>query len=171
MAKAKKGKEPVGRPTKYQPAYAEQAYKLCLLGSTDADMASFFNVSESTINLWKLSHIEFSESIRDGKKIADMEVASSLYKGAIDRVVTKQQAIKVKEIKYNEQGKKISEAEKVEIVELEDFLPSDFRNAQFWLKNRHSDIWRDKQEFDHTSQGDKINSVTIFQLPDNGRNE
>ena len=37
----------MARPTKYQEAYAEQARKLCLLGYTDAELADFFEVSES----------------------------------------------------------------------------------------------------------------------------
>ena len=44
-------------------AYAEQARKLCLLG-TDAELADFFEVSESTINNWKFDYPEFSESIK-----------------------------------------------------------------------------------------------------------
>jgi len=42
-----------GRPTKYDEKYNEQAYKLCLLGASDKDMADFFQVTESTLNLWK----------------------------------------------------------------------------------------------------------------------
>ncbi|MCV5597561.1 hypothetical protein OFN66_28085, partial [Escherichia coli] len=47
-----------------QEAYAEQARKLCLLGYTDAELADFFEVSESTINKWKLDYPKFSESIK-----------------------------------------------------------------------------------------------------------
>lgn len=54
----------MARPTKYQEAYAEQARKLCLLGYTDAELADFFEVSESTINKWKLDYPEFSESLK-----------------------------------------------------------------------------------------------------------
>ncbi len=54
----------MARPTKYQEAYAEQARKLCLLGYTDAELADFFEVSESTINKWKLDYPKFSESIK-----------------------------------------------------------------------------------------------------------
>lgn len=57
----------MARPTKYQEAYAEQARKLCLLGYTDAELADFFEVSESTINKWKLDYPEFSESIKKGR--------------------------------------------------------------------------------------------------------
>lgn len=39
-----------GRPTDYREEYNEQAYKLCLLGATDAELGDFFNVTEQTIN-------------------------------------------------------------------------------------------------------------------------
>jgi hypothetical protein len=68
-----------GRPTDYRPEYNEQAYKLCLLGHTDAELAAFFDVQESTINNWKLAYPEFLESIKKGKDIADSEVAAKLY--------------------------------------------------------------------------------------------
>ncbi|MBL3206262.1 terminase, partial [Klebsiella pneumoniae] len=42
----------MGRPSKYKPEFAEQAKKLAVLGATDAQMADFFEVSVSTINLW-----------------------------------------------------------------------------------------------------------------------
>ena len=54
---------PVGRPSKYDPdTMDEQVFKLCLLGATDEEMADFFNVALSTLNLWKKEHPEFSES-------------------------------------------------------------------------------------------------------------
>ena len=48
-----------GRPTLFKEEYLEQAYKLCLLGATDADLADFFGVDEDTINLWKRTHKDF----------------------------------------------------------------------------------------------------------------
>lgn len=55
---------------------------MCLLGATDAQMAAALDVSESTLNLWKLKHPGFSESIRQGKDLADGKVAESLFKVA-----------------------------------------------------------------------------------------
>jgi hypothetical protein len=69
----------VGRPSDYKPEYADQARKLCLLGATDKELAEFFNVVESTINLWKKEHPEFSESIKAGKDVADTLVVERLY--------------------------------------------------------------------------------------------
>ena len=145
----------VGRPSKYNDAYTEQAYKLCLLGATDKDLADFFDVTETTINNWKLEFVEFFESIRKGKKIADMEVANSLYQTTQDRVVFEQVPFKTKNVYWNDEGKRVEE-EKVEIIEVEKIIPADFRSQQFWLKNRSSNNWRDKQEVDHTTQGKPI---------------
>jgi hypothetical protein len=46
----------------------------------------------------------------------------------------------------------------------------DVRAQIFWLKNRRPDLWRDKQEIDHTADGEKMSYVKIFELPDDGRN-
>ena len=46
----------------------------------------------------------------------------------------------------------------------------DVRAQIFWLKNRQPKLWRDKQEIDHKSGDGKMGVVTIFELPDDGRN-
>jgi len=46
----------VGRPTDYKEDFNEQAYKLCLLGAIDKDLADFFDIAESTLNEWKLKY-------------------------------------------------------------------------------------------------------------------
>lgn len=127
----------MARPTAYKKEYAEQARKLCLLGATDVDLAEFFDVAKSTINLWKKKHPEFSDSIKKGKMIADAEVAESLFKRAIG-------------IEYTE--KKVRTDGKKEIKEVtKKLIPPDPTAAIFWLKNRQKEHWRDKQEIDHKS--------------------
>jgi hypothetical protein len=141
-------KKSIGRPTKYKPEYPQQAYKLCLLGATDKDLAAFFEVNEDSIHEWKKVYPEFSESIREGKKIADMEVVSALFNSAKDRIVIEQQAVKLRTVSWKN-GKKC-EDERVELIEVQKVIPSDFRSQQFWLKNRQSETWRDKQEVQHS---------------------
>lgn len=150
MAKGKKqeGKNPEGRPTKYDPAFAKQAMKICLLGATDNEIADFFEVSVATINNWKKEYPEFLESIKEGKKNADLNVVTALYESAQDRIVKEQQAIKVRSVSLKD-GKRV-EDERVELVEVEKVIPADFRSQQFWLKNRQPDKWRDKQEIQHS---------------------
>lgn len=69
--------------TKYKKEYAEQARKLCLLGLIDEDLAAFFEVAESTLNLWKKKHPEFKQAIHDGKLLPNAEVADAVYKSAL----------------------------------------------------------------------------------------
>lgn len=126
-----------GRPSAYREEFAEQARKLCLLGATDKELADFFEVSEATINNWKLAHYEFLESIKRGKQIADGEVADRLYQRAMG-FVAPDVDIRVIENKIVE-------------TPLEKYYPPDTAAAIFWLKNRQKDKWREKQDVNHTS--------------------
>lgn len=125
---------PVGRPTKYMEAMADQAFKYCLLGATDAQLAEFFGVEESTINNWKLEHPEFLESIKKGKEEADARVAQSLYHRALG---------------YEHEDVDIKAWQgDVIITPITKHYPPDTTAAIFWLKNRRKDDWRDKTEQD-----------------------
>lgn len=125
---------PGGRPSDYCDEYVEQAYKLCLLGATDKEMADFFRVSESTLNLWKQEHEEFSESIRAGKVYADANVAERMYQRAMG---------------YSHEAVKIfmpaGSSEPVYAPYTEHY-PPDTPAASLWLRNRQSGKWRDRQE-------------------------
>lgn len=133
----------VGRPTDYREEYNKQAYKLCLLGSTDKDLSDFFEVSEVTINAWKNEFPEFLKSIKAGKQQADANVAGRLYKRALGFVapdiITAQKDGVITDMK-----------------EIQKHYPPDTTAAIFWLKNRQPKLWRDKQDIEHS--GDiKIN--------------
>lgn len=122
-----------GRPTDYKTEYNEQVYKLCLLGATDAELAGFFDISESTLNLWKKKHVEFSESIKKGKQVADATVAEKLYHRAIGyehpEIIT-----------ASYQGEITDEKEVTK------HYPPDPVAAIFWLKNRQPQKWRDNKD-------------------------
>jgi transposase len=122
----------VGRPTLYRPEYPKQAAKLCLLGATDKELSEFFEVSESTINLWKQEYPEFSESIKRGKVLADAQVAEKLFYRATG---------------YTCHDSHISNyLGKITVTPIKKHYPPDTTAAIFWLKNRQKDKWRDKQE-------------------------
>ena len=48
-------------------------------------------------------------------------------------------------------------------------MPGDVTSQIFWLKNRRPDKWKDKQELDHTTGGDKITGFTV--IIDDGKKE
>lgn len=121
----------MGAPTLYREEYDKQAYKLTLLGSTDKDLADFFEVTETTINNWKNEHPNFFESIKKGKDLADAKVAERLYKRALGY---EQKEDKI----FNDNGTPL-------IVPTVKHYPPDPTSAIFWLKNRQPKKWRDKQ--------------------------
>lgn len=127
---AKKG----GRPSTYRPKYAKQAYKLCLLGATDAELADFFGVNERTINRWKIAHEDFCQSLKAGKQEADATVAERLYRRALG---------------YRHRAVKIVADAKTgteHVVPYTEHYPPDTTAAIFWLKNRRPEQWRDRHD-------------------------
>lgn len=153
-----------GRPTDYKEAYCEQVEKLCKLGATDAEIAEFFCVAESTINLWKLKHAQFSESIKKGKILADGNIADRLYQRAMG---FEHDSEEIKIIYDKETSQQI-----IERVPIRKIYPPDTAAAIFWLKNRQKKKWRDKQEQGFTDgEGNDVNPVQIFKIPDNGRDD
>ena len=138
----------VGRPTKYnRDFHPKQVLKYALLGLTDKQIAGVFEISESTLNLWKNEYPEFSESIRAGKTDADANVASTLYKRSLGHTQKKQFAFKVKA--YDEKDRLI---EKVEIVEVEEYYPPSDSAINLWLTNRQRVNWGNKSEVEHSGE-------------------
>jgi len=130
----------MARPSKYKEEYAEQAYKLCLLGATDKDMADFFDVDEATINRWKEAHPEFCESLKRGKTMADATVAQKLYHRAIG-------------YEHPEVITATFQGQITDTLEVTKHYAPDPTAAIFWLKNRQPQLWRDKQQTELTGEG------------------
>ena len=131
-----------GRPTSYKPEYAKQAEKLAQFGHTDKELASFFSVSERTLNRWKLKYSEFCHSLKTGKHYADERVERALYQRAVGYDYLEEKIVTTK----GAGGK-----EKTHVVRLEKHQPSDVTAAIFWLKNRRPKEWRDSKHIDHSA--------------------
>jgi DNA-binding XRE family transcriptional regulator len=140
MVKRKKNsgkkKNKGGRPTKYSSLYADQVYRLALLGATDQQMAEIIGVSKRTFDYWKKKHKQFLHSLKRGKEKADAKIAHSLYQRALGYehkdtyfATHKGQIISKTYIKH---------------------YPPDTTACIFWLKNRQRDKWRDKQQREHS---------------------
>lgn len=132
-----------GRNSAYQPEYADQARKLCLLGFTDSELARFFEVTERTINNWKDQHPAFFHALREGKEWADAQVADSLYRRATGEEIIVEKAMKKADGSY-------------EAVRLKQFVPGDVGAQKLWLTNRRGQNWRDKQDVEHSGFIDTI---------------
>jgi transcriptional regulator with XRE-family HTH domain len=134
----------VGRPTKYRAEYAEQVFKLCLLGATDEQLADFFGVAVSTIYEWTNGEAEFSEARRKGKEEADANVAQALYHRALG---------------YTHPEEKIFHSDG-DIIRADTikYYPPDTAAAFIWLKNRAG--WVDKKEITGADGGPVQITVT-----------
>jgi len=136
-------------PTKYKPEFAKQAFKLCLLGATDIELAAFFEVSVRTIDQWKLEHKEFTAALKTGKHEADSKVAHKLYERAIG---------------YTSNEVTVQSPNKKKVVTKE--VAPDVTAQIFWLKNRQKENWRDKHsyEFDYEKLTDEQLNYMVEKL-------
>lgn len=130
----------MGRPSKFDSLDLDKVRKVASKGWTDAEMADFFEVTEQTWNNWKLAHEDFFESLKEWKAEADLRVERSLYERAIGYSHPEDKI-------FNDGGEPL-------VVPTRKNYPPDTTAAIFWLKNRQSGNWRDKQETEHTVSDD-----------------
>jgi len=134
----------MGRPSKFDCIDMDQVRKLVEYGHDDKFCASFFGITERTWNNWKKDHPDFFQSLKDWKATADEHVERALFEKARG---------------YSHPEDKIFGNGLV--IETVKHYPPDTTAAIFWLKNRQVERWRDKQEVDHTTKGDKLSSPQI----------
>lgn len=142
----------MGRPSKYKEEFAEQAQKLCRLGAIDKELADFFDISEVTLNAWKKEHKGFLKSLKEGKELADAEVADKLFKRATG---------------YSHDDVHISNYQgSITITPIIKNYAPDTTACIFWLKNRRPDLWRDKTDIGvNVPDSDELLKAISSKLP------
>lgn len=144
-----------GRPSEYRDEYAEQARKLAVLGATDQEIADFFEIDVRTVYRWKHDHEAFCQALKAGKEIADERVERSLYQKAI--------GYEQDEVKIFMPGGALEPV----YAPFRAKIAADTTAAIFWLKNRRSQEWRDKQDHEHTGpNGGPIETSSKISLGD-----
>lgn len=135
----------------YDASIPERAYRLCLLGLKNEELAISFGVSERTISNWMDRYPEFRRAVVKGREEADAKVAQSLYKRAIG---------------FEHDDVHISAWKgEVLITPIRRYYPPDTTAAIFWLKNRQRDKWADvwKMEFEgNINYTDEQNNLQDF---------
>lgn len=106
-------------------------------GLIDEEICEKLGVGKTTFYKWKKEKTEFAEALKKGKEVVDRQVENALLKAALG-------------YEYEEQAL----TNKGEVVMLRKYQPPNTTAAIFWLKNRKPDVWRDKQQLEHTGKDD-----------------
>lgn len=113
-------------------------------GATDEIIYKKLGIGKDAFYRYKKEKKEFSDALKKGKEIVDIEVENALLKKALGFKETVKKAVKVKRVEYDN-GRRELEKEEVVMVNEEVYVPPDTASIVFWLKNRRPDKWRDKQ--------------------------
>ena len=124
-------------------------------GLTNEQIMKNLGIGRDSFYRYKDKYSEFSDALKKGKEVADIEVENALFKRAVGYKY-KEVIKEVKEI----DGKKSTYVKEV-IKE----MPGDVGAQIFWLKNRKSSKWKDKQDIDIE---DNNVSITINGVKRNG---
>ncbi len=115
-------------------------------GLTNEQIAHNIGITAKTLYEWLNKYCEISDSLKKGKEVVDFEVENALLKRALGYTIT------IREEKLDKYGD-------VHELEREVHIPADVTAQIFWLKNRKSKVWREKQEVVDTT--DKAKKVII----------
>lgn len=141
----------MARPSKFRPEFVEQARKLCQLGATAPDLATFFNVAVSTVKLWQVEHKAFSDALKVGKATADRLVEQSLFRRALG-------------YEHDETDLRVVGTKLVK-TPLRKHYPPDTTAAIFWLKNRKPKEWRDRHQHELTGAAGRTLAQELAAMP------
>lgn len=128
-----------GRPPKYNPDMLPFVAAMARLGATYDEVAKAFGVTKQAVHRWMDAHPEFAAVFKEGADHADNMVEQSLFKRACG---FSHEAVKI----FNDQGQAL-------VVPYTEQYPPDTTACIFWLKNRRSAKWRDKQVVEMEGEG------------------
>lgn len=103
-------------------------------GFTDEQIATKIGISKQTFYDWKKKYPDFSDSLKKGKEIVDIQVENALLKRALG-------------YEYVEYSEECSEDGIKKKKTVKHVIP-DTTAQIFWLKNRRADLWRDKRDLE-----------------------
>lgn len=109
-------------------------------GLTDEQIASNMGIATSTLYNWKNEHLEILEALKKGKEVVDIQVENALLKRALGYT-------------YKETTSECDKDGELKVTKVvtKEVVP-DTTAQIFWLKNRRPDLWRDKQNIEHSGQ-------------------
>lgn len=115
-------------------------------GLTQQQIADNLGINVDTLIEYKKKYPDFSEALKKGKEVVDIEVENALLKRALGYTITL----------YEE---KVDKDGCVHNLKKDVHVPGDTTAQIFWLKNRKPKNWKDKQNSENTS--DDVNNRII----------
>lgn len=141
-----------GRKSKYetnvQPRLLEIA-AWCRDGLDDKQIAEKLGISHESFYKYKREHVEFSDTLKETKEIADIKVENSLNKNANGYDYEEQTVVMKKEVIYKD-GKRVKEVTYPEVITLTKHKEAETRAQMFWLQNRKPKEWRNQSQVELT---------------------
>jgi hypothetical protein len=135
--------------SKYDPdTFPQLAEGYAREGLTDVLIAEKLGIGKNTFYKYVKKHKDFGDSLKRGKAPVDFEVESSLLKSANGFTET-------------HTSQKVTKDGDVVDYEITNYYPPNPTSIIFWLKNRKPEQWRDRQEIDHTSKGERLKAIEI----------
>jgi hypothetical protein len=152
-----------GGRTKFKNDFMRQVYYLAKGGFRTIDIAEFFNVDASTIELWKQSNKEFLKAYREGTYMMGFKAVESLTQRLLGY-----DYVEVEKSQHLDKWGKVHELTKV----VHKHMPPDVEAIKFYLKNRFKDNWSDttRTEIEAHLQVDLAKRLDMSALSEQERN-
>lgn len=115
-------------------------------GLTDEQIAKNIGISKQTFYDWKKKYADFSDTLKNGKEVIDIQVENSLLKRAL--------GYEYEEVSEKFEGGVLTERK----VTKKQVVP-DTTAQIFWLKNRKPSVWRDKAQVDIDAEFSKVDEL------------
>ena len=113
-------------------------------GLTDEQIAHNMGITKSTLYEWKKRFSAFSETLKKGKEVVDVQVENALLKRALGYSYT--EITKERVIDYDPKTGEIIGSHMEITKEVIKEVQPDVTAQIFWLKNRKPDVWRDRKD-------------------------
>lgn len=129
-----------GRKSLFRAEYVPQVEKMCKLGATEHEIATFLGASVQSLWRWRVAHPEFAEAFKLGREAATNRVEHSLFHRAVG---------------YTFDSEKILNVDKQVVrVPIKEHVPPDVQAQQYWLNNRRSSEWQSRTQVEMGGPGD-----------------
>lgn len=165
-----KGNKKPGVKSSCTKEVVQEAFRYCLLGATNRELAEFFDVDKTTVGYWYKTNPEFAQAVDEGRFKADAKVAEALYLAAkgYEHTVVKFFKIPVTDKEYDADGNVIREKKytKIKKVRYTKKYKPDVKAIKKILASRHREQWGDTFHVQHKHAHMHVGGTNIHDIMD-----